>query len=229
MAIEKYQLLNEQGVQKLAELLLGKVNVRIGERIVTEVNENSSDKQVASAKALYNLINALQAKDAEMLAQLEEHDAQLSNNGDAIAEIVEGQVTQNEKIDELETNLQTLVDTVNSLTHLTIETVTGDISTVVDPQTDVMYLQRDNEEDKTWMMYIYQAPAVDGEEGNWINIGDTEVDLSNYWSKDNIEEMREALGIHDVEPITDEQITAAVDAAFANTEPDLSDEPEVTE
>ena len=61
MAIDKYQLLNEQGVQKLAELLLGKVNVRIGERIVTEVNENSSDKQVASAKALYQLISALEA------------------------------------------------------------------------------------------------------------------------------------------------------------------------
>lgn len=226
MAIDKYQFLNEQGVQKLAEQLLGKINVRIGERIVTELNENSSDKQVLSAKALYNLVNTLQTSDADLVARLDEHDVQLSENGEAIATLSENKVAQDEKIGALETNLQALVDTVNSLTHLTMETVTGSIDTVVEPKTDVLYLQRDSEEDRTWMMYIYQAPAAEGEAGTWINIGDTEVDLSNYWSKDNIEEMREALGIHDAEAIPDEQIISAVDAAFANTEVDLTDDPE---
>jgi len=225
MAIETYQFLNELGVQQLAEQLLSKVNVRIHERIVTSIDANASDKQVASAKALYNLINALQTKDAEIASRLDEHDTQLTNNGSAIASLNESQATQDGKISALETNLQDLIDTVNSLTHLTIETVTGDISTVADPQTDIMYLQRDDENDTTWMMYIWQAPAVDGEAGSWINIGDTEVDLSNYWSKDNIEEMKEALGLHDAEPIPDEKIIAAVEAAFSSTSVDLTDTP----
>lgn len=226
MAIETYQFLNELGVQKLAEQLFGKVNIRIAERIVTSVDANASDKQVASAKALYNLIAALQAKDVELTGRLDDHDTQLTNNGNGIAALNESQAEQDTKISALETNLQDLVDTVNSLTHLTIETVTGDISTVADPQTDVMYLQRDDESDTTWMMYIYQAPAVEGEAGSWINIGDTEVDLSNYWSKDNIEEMKEALGIHDAEAISDDQIVAAVEAAFSATTEDLTDDTE---
>ena len=217
MANELYQFLSEDGVRNLAEQLLGKLNIRVQERIVTEINENSSDKQVLSAKALYNLINTLNTSNTGILERLDEHDAQLSNNGEALAEIAEEQTTQNEKILGLETDLQSLMDTVNSLIHLKIETVTGSIDTVAEPKTDVMYLQRDDENDKTWMMYIYNT------ELGWINIGDTEVDLSNYWSKDNIQELREALGIHDAEPIPDEKIVAAVEAAFANTVVDLTD------
>ena len=216
MAIQTYQFLDEAGIQKLAEALLGKVNVRIGERIVTAIDENSSDKQVASAKALYTLISALQAKDTELAGRLDDHDTQLTNNGEAITNLNKSQGEQDTKIGQLETNLQTLTDTVNSLTHLTIQTVTGAIGTVAEPKTDVMYLQRDDENDKTWMMYIYNADL------GWINIGDTEVDLSNYWSKDNIEEMKEPLGIHDAEAIPDENITAAVEAAFTTTTVDVT-------
>ena len=217
-----YQFLSEQGVLKLAEQLLGKVNVRIGERIVTEVNENSTDKQVLSAKALNALLTALQAKDAEFEERIEEQAAQLSTNATAIQSLTEAQGTQDTKISEMEGNIQTLTETVNNLTHLTIETVTGSIDTVTEPKTDVLYLQRDNEADTTWMMYIYQAPTVEGGVGSWINVGDTEVDLSNYWTKDSIEEMREALGVHDAEAIPDENIVNAIETAFNNTAVDLT-------
>lgn len=373
MANELYQFMNEAGVRNLAEQLLGKVNVRIQERIVTEVNANSSDKQVASAKALYTLINSMQAANTEINNRLDEHDAQLTNNGQALADISELQGTHATKIGTLEADLESLQNVVNNLTHLNIETVTGPISSITEPRADILYLQRDNEEDKTWMMYIYQGngqPSLeydieltadhftsitdDGvaeynpesaavEKGtifipsevnvgteeapeykqittikgfndsqslksaiiaegiefidhygfnncgslksivipasltsigtgafdsctdletvyfagtdrqwfdlmnntdvandpfkyanvvynytgstddDWINIGDTEVNLSNYWSKDNIAELREALNIHDVEPITDAQIISAVDAAFANTAVTLTD------
>jgi hypothetical protein len=215
MAIETYQFLNEAGVQKLAEQLLGKVNVRIGERIVTSVSENSSDKQVASAKALYTLISALQSKDTELAGRLDGHDTQIGNNATAIGELQSAQGEQGTAIADLESDLATLTQTVESLTHITMETVEGDISTVTEPKTDVMYLQRDNADDKTWMIYIYQN-------GSWINVGDTEVDLSNYWTKDSIEEMKVALGMHNAEAITDEKISAAVEAAFASTAVELA-------
>ena len=215
MAIPTYQFLNEAGVQKLAEQLLSKVNIRIGERIVTEFDENSSDKQVASAKALYTAIQGIQGVSSDLAARLDGHDTTLGEHGDALAALNQSQGEQDTKIAGLESSLESLAQTVESLTHLTIETVEGDIATVTDPKSDVLYLQRDNADDKTWMMYIYQN-------GQWINVGDTEVDLSNYWSKDSIEEMKVALGMHDAEPIPEPNIIAAVDTAFANTVVDLT-------
>ena len=216
MAIETYQFLNEAGVLKLAEQILSKVNLRIGERIVTTVDENSTDKQVASAKALYDLVHALQAKDTELSGRIDNQDTQIGNHATTIEGLEAKDVEQDGKINSLETNLRTLTDTVNSLTHLTIETVEGPITAVADPRTDVMYLQRDDENDTTWMMYIYTAA------GEWINVGDTEVDLSNYWSKDSIEEMKEALGLHDAEALPDDKIISAVESAFTSTNVDLS-------
>ena len=215
MAIPTYQFLNEQGVQKLAEQLLSKVNVRIGERIVTSFDENSSDKQVASAKALYNAIKDIEATSAGLAGRLDGHDTTLGEHGDALAALNQSQGEQDTKIAGLESSLESLAQTVESLTHLTIETVEGAITNVTEPKSDVLYLQRDDENDKTWMMYIYQN-------GQWINVGDTEVDLSNYWSKDSIEEMKVALGMHDAEPIPEPNIVAAVDTAFTNTVVDLT-------
>ena len=215
MAIETYSFLNEAGVLKLAEQLLGKVNVRIGERIVTEISETSSDKQVASAKALYTLIAALQAKDTEIAGRVDGHDTQIANNAAAIEALQASQGEQDESITGLSEDLATLQQTVDSLTHLTMETVEGSIETVTEPKTDVLYLQRDNADDKTWMIYIYQN-------GAWINVGDTEVDLSNYWTKDSIEEMKEALGMHNAEAIADAAIVSAVETAFANTTVELA-------
>ena len=220
--ITKYQFLDEAGVNKLAEALLGKVNVRIGERIVTAVSATSNDKQVASAKAVYDLIAALQTADTTLDGRVTANETAIGVNTQAIADINTAQGVQDGKISDLETDLGTLEAKVDGLTHLTLETVIGDISTVTDPQTDVMYLQKDNESDKTWMLYIYQAPATDGEAGTWINVGDTEVDLSNYWTKDDADEMREALGIHDAEALPESAVTAAVETAFTNTAVDLT-------
>lgn len=55
-------------------------------------------------------------------------------------------------------------------------TVTGSISSVSSPNTQTLYLQKDNADDPTWTIYLY----VDG---NFVAIGDTSVDLVNYWSK----------------------------------------------
>ena len=84
----------------------------------------------------------------------------------------------------------------------------GNIEDVVEPNSSYIYLQRDNDQDTTWMMYVYDESL------GWINIGDTEVDLSNYWSKDDTEELREALNMHDVESISDDNITSAVNEIF---------------
>lgn len=131
-----YEFLNREGVSNLSKTLLTKVNMRIEERIVNNVDENSDTNHVPSAAAVYNAIN--------------------------------------------------------KMTHIKFKTHTGDINTIEEPNSSYIYLQRDDENDTTWMMYVY-----DSEDLGWINIGDTEVNLSNYWSKDaaDIEALKLALGI----------------------------------
>ena len=108
--------------------------------------------------------------------------------------------------------IKELSNKVDGLTHLHIETVVGEITSVADPDTAALYFQKDNEDDPTWVMYIYK-------DAQWIGIGDTSVDLANYWKKTDIEEMKTALGIVEYEAISNEAITAAVEAAFAETAP----------
>lgn len=80
---------------------------------------------------------------------------------------------------------------INRMSHIKFKTHTGSIDDITETNPSYIYLQRDNKTDKTWMMYIYD------EELGWINIGDTEVDLSNYWSKDveDVEALKLSLGI----------------------------------
>lgn len=116
---------------------------------------------------------------------------------------------------------------INKMSHIKFKTHIGNIETVTEPNSSFIYLQRDDENDPMWMMYVYDADL------GWINIGDTEVDLSNYWSKDeeSVAALKLALGIaedlakkvdHDqMVKLTDEEIINAVDAAYTETAPTL--------
>lgn len=90
--------------------------------------------------------------------------------------------------------------------HTKIQTVTGDINVIVpleDRSTSILYFQRDNEEDTTWMIYIWNAdPDLHPDpNGEWICLGDTEIDLSGYWSKDesDVLELKQVLGVNALE------------------------------
>lgn len=119
---------------------------------------------------------------------------------------------------------------IKNIGHATMKKVVGELPS--DPETNVIYLQKDSDEDPTWEMNVW----IDG---SWVSLGDTTVDLTNYyshddveklkedldladyWKKTDIEDMKTALGIEEMIPVTEEQITAAVDAAFAATEPTI--------
>ena len=142
---ELYQFLDQGGVNLLTKGILDKVNVRIAQRIVQQLDITDTT-HVPSAAAVLRAIQ--------------------------------------------------------SARHTTIQTVIGDINTEVPLEqrsTDVLYLQKDNESDPSWMMYIWDAdPALHPDpNGKWINIGDTEIDLSGYWSKDaaDMEDLANQLGI----------------------------------
>ena len=82
---------------------------------------------------------------------------------------------------------------INRMRHIKFRTHLGNIELITNPSPVYIYLQKDHVEDKTWMLYIY-----DSEEG-WIGVGDTEIDLSTYWSKsaEDVEALKIALGLHE--------------------------------
>lgn len=66
------------------------------------------------------------------------------------------------------------------------QTVTGDIESVVEePDSQTIYLQKDSADDQTWTIYLYINEQ-------FVAIGDSNVDLVNYWSKNasDINELR---------------------------------------
>lgn len=129
--------------------------------------------------------------------------------------------------------------------HTTIQTVTGDINEQVplaQRSTSVLYFQRDSVDDTTWMIYIWNAdPELQPDpNGYWICLGDTEIDLSGYWSKDadDVAELKEVLGINglavrvteiegalpekvdreDMHALTPEEVQAILDDAYISTD-----------
>jgi hypothetical protein len=100
---------------------------------------------------------------------------------------------------------------INKMSHVKFKTHIGSIEEITEPNGSYIYLQRDDTSDKTWMMYVYD------EELKWINIGDTEVDLSNYWSKsaDDVEALKVALGINEEIARLEAKFDAKLDEAVA--------------
>ena len=91
---------------------------------------------------------------------------------------------------------------IASAHNLKIQVVVGDIDQEVpleERSTNILYLQKDNEQDPSWNMFIWDAdPDLQPDpNGKWICIGDTEIDLSNYWSKDadDMADLSAALGV----------------------------------
>lgn len=91
---------------------------------------------------------------------------------------------------------------ISSSHNLRTQIVIGDIDIVVpieERSTNILYLQKDNEEDPSWMMYIWDAdPTLHPDpNGKWVCIGDTEIDLSNYWSKspEDMDDLSAQLGV----------------------------------
>lgn len=232
---ETIKVLDPQGVQDLAQALFGKTELQINARIVSELNDSVTSTQTPSAVLVKSLIEALQAKDSELSTKIDQVQSNVEDSISSDLETLEGRVdTAESNISDLQTKSNTLTSNVSSLTsglasansalsdlqtkvagltHLTIETVVGSIDTVSDPKTDVLYFQKDDEADQTWEMFVWHEHE-DEDESHWINVGNTAVDLVNYWRKDDIDGLKEALGWVDVESMSSEQISSAVNSAF---------------
>ena len=110
---------------------------------------------------------------------------------------------------------------INKMSHIKFKTHTGSMDEVTEPNSSYIYLQRDDSNDNTWMMYVHD------EELGWINIGDTEIDLSNYWSKnaDDVEALKLALGISEEITRLEERINERIDNVEAEIKETIANLP----
>lgn len=105
---------------------------------------------------------------------------------------------------------------IASKSNYTFTPYTGNIADIEEPRTDTIYLQRDDEFDTSWTMYVYDVTI------GWINIGNTNIDLKDYWSKSekDMAELRAQLGIDDKIDRKDITIITKeyIDEAFATAD-----------
>lgn len=108
---------------------------------------------------------------------------------------------------------------VNTETGKIYKVVEGVVSDTELLDEDPIFAEVAMVEDKTYNLYI-AIPVMSGDDVtdiNWLCVGDTSLDLSNYWSKTDAstKELQNRI----MAPITTETIKAKVEAAYAATVP----------
>ena len=107
--------------------------------------------------------------------------------------------------------------------------IVGDINEEIPYElrdTGTIYIQKDDLNDYTWTMFIWVPPDEEtGEDGYWIDLGSTNPDIAQCWTKEeaSIEELSRALHLEDkvdrseFENYTEEEILTIINEAKANT------------
>ena len=124
----------------------------------------------------------------------------------------------NDKISEVREVISRLSDRVtlnmirseamsDVLTHLSTQFVMGPINQITKPKETILYFQHDNINDKSWAMYIYT-------QGEWKIIGETKLDLVNYWSDNETDELAGRFYEHSMQPMTEEEIRGKTEEIF---------------
>lgn len=211
MAIENIIFLDEVGIEQLSEALLSKVNNRVSERIIQELSDASDEHHVVSALLLNQLLKTRDEKISANKTTIDANTEAINNVKISVTEVTTKNNTNISDMVKVTEDAKSLNTKVDGLTHLETHIIVGSVQDIADPRTDVLYLQKDSEEDTTWMLYVYL------EDGTWVPIGDTAVDLSGYWSKDDTT-IKDTLSVPDMDSLTDDEIAAIVDTAFKNTD-----------
>lgn len=160
--------LTEAQMTDLVVNIFNTVNSRISERIVQSITSGDT-KHVASN-------DAIAAAVAKLEADIAAASGASTDNLAASKQYTDDQI-------------QDITKKIMDMNHWDIVPVTGDLPD--DPDEHTIYLQRSSETDQTWEMNIITT-AEDGTK-SWINVGNTAIDLANYWSKDNVDGIVNAL------------------------------------
>ena len=210
-----YTFLDQAGVSTLTTALLKQVNVKINDRAVTSIDASSDAYHFLTAAALFGLLGATDADGSGTTINDKIAALKTLVSTDATATAGDGSVFGSIKqiIADIGTEagatgagttvydaIKKLDTKVDGLTHLTVQTYVGDVKDIADPKSDVLYFVKADDSDQTWELYV--ATNITVSSVDWVNVGDTSIDLANYYRHDEITKME------------DDAITAAVTAAY---------------
>lgn len=180
MAGEVYQFLDDLGTREFINVVMEVIGENFDNKVVDSIGSSAESDKMPSAASVLTLIN------------------ELNNLIESLCNSVDD---ANNSVEELS------IEAINTLSKLNIEMVTGNIEEEVsDPHDNILYFQHDNEEDSTWVIYIYKD--------KWISVGETKYDLLKYWKKDDIDTLRERFYELSIEMLTDDEIKSIVSSAY---------------
>lgn len=167
----QYNFLDEYGILTLAKELYKRLNMKISSIIVNDINASSDDKHVVSAKKIYEIYEELKLS---------------SGGGGSVPPDVAAKISK--LISDLG-NLTTKVDAIKSFETVIAVSPLADIP---NPKSSTLYFHKDREDDEVWNISVYEEYKGTKQ---WITMGSTPPDLSNYWSKSDLSNMKTALGL----------------------------------
>lgn len=166
----QYNFLDEYGILTLAKELYKRLNMKISSIIVNDINASSDDKHVVSAKKIYEIYEELKLT---------------SGNGSVPAETAA-------KISKLISDLGNLTTKVDGIKSFETVIAVAPLADIPNPKSSTLYFHKDREDDEVWNISVYEEYKGTTQ---WITMGSTPPDLSNYWSKSDLSNMKTALGL----------------------------------
>lgn len=150
------------------------------------------------------VVKAIQKTDtrtaSKIVSTLTEGDVNHAPSSDAVLKSISSSVdtgvdTSKSYTDE---KIAALAEDIAGINNWQTKVIVGDLPE--EPDTKTIYLQIDDDDDKTYIMKIYS-------DGKWIDIGDTSIDLVNYLE---LASLKSLLGMDTDTDLTADNVEAAI-------------------
>lgn len=170
--MSQFKFLDELGIVTLAKELYKRLNLKISGIIVNDINSSSDDKHVVSAKKIYEIYQELK-----------------TSSGGSGGTIPPDTLA---KINKLVTDVSNLTNKVDGIKSFEVVVAVSRLQDISSPKSNTLYFHKDTESEDSWNVSIYEEFKGTKQ---WITVGGTNADLSNYWAKSDISNLKAALGL----------------------------------
>ncbi len=182
----KYTFLDDLGTQEFIDIMLELADIHLEKRFSTNIATGTQDDE--HIPTALTVMNAFNAIAA------------------TFADTPDKVVKVRREVTKLMERIRYMTNT-----NLSIEFVTGFIEkkvSVPDPYT--LYFQRDSASRTVYKLFVWDTAL------GWIEVGNTEPDLVNYWKRTDLVGLRDAIysQTHELVLMPDETIRSKVDRVF---------------
>lgn len=160
--------LDEQGVVTLSKEIFLRLKSFVGGTIVNELSASSDDKHSVSAKKVYEIYQELKNATSGISPET------------------------SQKITKLENDLLQLTGRVDAIKSFTAKVHIGELTNIGVPDENAIYYHKATNQETNWNISVY---ATYKGIKQWLTIGSFNIDMSNYWSKSETDQLKNALNL----------------------------------